>query len=111
MMKLPYRKNAYIPKAKLTSYLLSETHSDGKQKSKLFRIFGFNETNIPVLEESLLKIAHTQEVRNTVESIHGTKYVIDGKIEAPNGRIINLKTIWIIEPNQKSPRFVTAYPV
>lgn len=110
-MKLPFRENAHIPKEKLTEYLLSETHADGKLKAKLFRKFGFNETNTPVLERSLLNIAYTQEVKNIVESIHGTKFVIDGEIKTPTNKTLNIRTVWILEPNKNTPRFVTAYPV
>lgn len=110
-MKLPHRKNAYIPKEKLTDYILSETHADGKLKAKLFRKFGFNETNVSLLEKSLLNIAYTQKVKDIVESIHGTKYVIDGKIKTPSGKILKIRTVWILEPNKNAPRFVTTYPV
>lgn len=110
-MKLPFRENAYIPKEKLTDYLLSETHADGKLKAKLFRKVGFNETNVSLLEKSLLNLAYTQEVRNIVESIHGIKYVIDGEIKTPGGKILKVRTVWILEANKNAPRFVTAYPV
>lgn len=110
-MKLPHRKNAYIPKEKLTDYILSETHADGKLKAKLFRKVGFNETNLALLEKSLLNIAYTGEVKDIVESIHGTKYVIDGEIKTPSGKILKIRTVWILEPNKNAPRFVTTYPV
>ncbi len=29
----------------------------------------------------------------------------------PRGTIINLRTIWLMEPGNDRPRFVTAYPV
>lgn len=110
-MKLPNRKNVFIPKEKLTEYLLSETHSKGKLKAKFFRGAGFNNNNVSSLEKSLIKIVMTQEVNNIVESIHGIKYVVRGDIKTPSGKIIRICTIWIVEPDQKFPRFVTAYPV
>jgi hypothetical protein len=45
-MKLPNNEYAYIPPAKLLDYLLSETHSVGKSKSKYLRSSGFNEANV-----------------------------------------------------------------
>ncbi|MBI2028010.1 MAG: hypothetical protein HYT07_00230 [Candidatus Levybacteria bacterium] len=110
-MKLPNRKNAYIPKEKLTDYILSETHSGGKSKAKFFRSVGFNETNTSLLEKFLLSIAITQEVKDVSGSIHGNKYVIEGKINTPSKKIVKIRSIWILEPDQKAPRFVTAYPV
>lgn len=110
-MKLPFKEKAYIPKEKLTDYILSETHVGGKSKAKFFRSVGFNENNTSLLEKSLLNIAITQEVKNISESIHGVKYVIEGKIRTPAKGLVQIRTIWILEPNQKVPRFVTAYPV
>ncbi len=110
-MKLPFHKNAYIQKEKLTEYILSETHTVGRLKAKFFRAAGFNESNVSILKESLLKIAHSQKVKEVKISEHGKKYVIDGQVKAPSGKVLSIRTIWIIETNQKSPRFVTAYPV
>lgn len=110
-MKLPNAKNAYIDQEKLTDYLLSETHSGGKSKAKFFRSLGFNETKIALLEKSLLNIAMTEEVKNISQSIHGIKYIIEGKIKTPSKKVARVRSIWILEPNQNKPRFVTAYPV
>ena len=110
-MKLPYRKNAYIPKAKLTSYLLSQTHAVGRFKSKYFHALGFDELNVSLLEEALRSIAQSQVVKEVLPTPYGTKYIIDGKIEASSGRVVKLRTVWIIEGEQKRPRFITVYPV
>lgn len=110
-MKLPYRRKATVPQEKLTGYILSETHAVGKLKAQFFRAVGFDEINVSVLEKSLLNIAFTQEVKNVAESVHGKKYIIDGEIQAPNGRVIKARTVWILEPDRKAPRFVTTYPV
>lgn len=110
-MKLPNSSKAIIPKEKLIDYILSETHTGGKSKAKFFRAVGFNETNIPLLENSLRKIAIKDEIKNVFESVHGVKYIIEGNINTPNKKIVQIRTIWIIEPNQEKPRFVTTYPV
>ena len=109
-MQLPNKENAIIPIAKIKDYLLSDTHPSGKSKSKFFRMFGFNETNIPLLEQFLLKIAQSYEVKKVELSPHGKKYTIDGKLYAPVGKNVSVRTIWIIENNKDRPRFVTAYP-
>lgn len=109
-MKLPNSKNAYVPNEKLIDYLLSETHIDGRTKAKFFRSIGFNEGNISKLEMVLLKVA-TQPVKNISESIHGIKYIIEGEIQSPTGKVAKLRTVWILEPDKKVSRFITAYPV
>ncbi len=110
-MKLPYRKKAYIQEEKLTEYILSETHTVGRLKAKFFRSAGFNESNVPSLKEELLTITRTQEIKEVKTSEYGKKYIIDGKIKAPKGRLLKVTTVWIIETGKKSPRFVTTYPV
>ena len=109
-MKLPNRENAYIPPAKLTGYLLSETHSVGKAKAGFFRLIGFDEARVDTLEQGLLAIARSEEVREVTPSPHGTKYVVEGALETPTGRLVQVRTVWIVELDQDRPRFVTAYP-
>ena len=110
-MKLPNLENAYIQPQKLTGYLLSETHAVGASKARLLRAFGFSKENVAMLEQELLSIAQTQEVQDFIPTEHGIKYVIDGDIETPQGRQLKLRTVWIIDTGQTTPRFVTARPL
>lgn len=110
-MRLQNKENAYIPPAKLLDYLLSETHLVGKSKAKLLRSVGFHETNIDLLKQGLLSIAHSEDAIEVLNSPHGVKYVIDGEIKTPVGLSLKMRTIWIIDKGQEHPRFVTAYPV
>ncbi len=110
-MKLPNRDKAYIPPPKLQDYLLSEAHSVGKSKAKFFRAVGFDETNVSILEQALLSIAHSEDVLEIETTWHGTKYVVDGSLETPFGDWAQVRTVWIVDRGQDRPRFVTAYPV
>lgn len=110
-MKLPNGDKAIIPKDKLTDYLLSEIHTDGKSKAKFFRKFGFNEANVNLLEKSLLKIAKSEDIIDEITSLFGIKYVVDGKLKNPAKKAVQVRTIWIIEKGQNRPRFITGYPV
>ena len=110
-MKLPNRENAHIPPPKLHDYLLSRTHSVGRLKARFFRALGFNETNVDVLEQRLIAIAHSEDVKDVVSSAHGTKYVVEGSLQTPAGNLVQVRTVWIIDAGQDRPRFVTAYPV
>ncbi|MCI0691296.1 hypothetical protein L0337_04725 [candidate division KSB1 bacterium] len=109
-MKMPNREEAYIPPAKLRDYLLSETHVIGRGKAKFFRMFGFDETNMELLEKGLIAIAQNEDVKTVTISPHGTKYVIGGLLQTPLGRVISITTVWIIDKGQDRPRFVTAIP-
>ena len=110
-MKLPNLENAYIPSPKLHDYLLSKTHSVGRWKARFFRALGFDETNVDVLEQRLIAIAHSEEVKDIVPSAHGTKYVVEGSLQTPAGGLVQVRTVWIIDADQNRPRFVTAYPL
>jgi hypothetical protein len=109
-MYLPNRYQAYIPSAKLIDYLLSETHAVGRSKAKFFRLLGFEETTITLLEQGLLNIAQTELIAETVVSPHGSKYIIEGDLQAPIGSSVRIRTVWIIETGEDRARFVTAYP-
>jgi hypothetical protein len=110
-MQLPNKSNASVSTDKIVDYLLSETHAVGKSKAKFFRSFGFNEKNISAFEQGLLNIAQTESVAESTETVFGIKYVIDGKLATPNGAIIQLRTVWIIEIDSVTPKLVTAYPL
>jgi hypothetical protein len=46
-----------------------------------------------------------------MESPHGLKYALDGKIETPSGRSPTVRTIWIVDAGVETPLLVTAYPL
>ncbi len=108
-MYLPDRERAFIPSAKLISYLLSLSHPAGRSKARFLLAAGYNPESPEILEQDLLSIAYEVEVADVERSVHGMKYVIEGQVEAPRGYLIQLRTIWIIEGDHP-PRFVTAYP-
>ena len=109
-MKLPNWENAYIPPPKLGGYLLSETHAVGRPKARFWRAIGFDETSVETLERGLLTIAYSEDVKEVVSSPHGVKYIIEGTLQTPTGRTVQVRTVWIIETSQNRPRFVTADP-
>ena len=110
-MKLPNRDKVIIPRNKLVKYLLSETHPHGKSKAKFFLKAGFKKSNARIFSKALRNIAKESEVESKIISPHGEKYVLNGIIESPIGKTMRIRTIWIIDKEQKRPRFVTAYPV
>jgi hypothetical protein len=102
--------DAYVPPEKLTRYLLSESHPVGSSKAEFFRLHGYNETNLELLERGLLEIAQNEPVRDVVSSPYGMKFVIEGTLATPSGFSIQVVTVWIIESESDRPGFVTAYP-
>lgn len=109
-MKLPNAAEAFVPPEKLTDYLLALTHPVGGSKARFFRTHGFDEINATELADGLLTIVRTAEVE-VVENPHGTKYVADGDLPTPRGTTVRIRTVWIVEPDEPRPRFVSAYPL
>ena len=110
-MKLPNWQNAYIPKGKLTDYLLSENHPVGGSKARFFHRLGFSEKNATQLATLLLKIGKNNQIKNVREFVYGTNYMIEGTIETPDGKTVRIVTVWFIKTKNNRPSFVTAYPV
>jgi hypothetical protein len=109
-MRLPHGDHAFIAPSKLAGYLLSGTHPAGQSKAKFFRAVGFDETTLAALQEGLLSIAKECQVTQVSSSPHGMKYILDGSLSTPAGHVVAIRTIWIIDAGQDTPRFVTAYP-
>jgi hypothetical protein len=79
-----------VPEAKIVSYLLTS----------------------PRLRDDLLNIAKSFPATFRRSTPHGEEYEIIGEIEAPNGRVIQLRTGWMIREHEPGiMSFVTAYPV
>jgi hypothetical protein len=109
-MNLPHYEKAYVPRQKLSNYLLSETHAVGKAKARYFQSLGYKEENADQLADALLMIAKSEGVTQEVASRYGTKYIIDGELVTPIGSRVQLRTVWVVEEHDERPRFVTAYP-
>jgi hypothetical protein len=110
-MKVPNLEKAEVPAAKIANYLLSETHPDGKHKARFFRAVGCSLDDGGTLEKMLLKHLAEHEVAKVERTTFGTRYVVEGIIEAPDGRLPLLRTVWFIGNEEEVPQFVSAYPL
>jgi hypothetical protein len=66
---------------------------------------------LATLAEALLQQARENEVSATETTPHGIRYVVDGRLVAPDGTSLNVRTAWYISPSDDAPRFVTAHPL
>jgi hypothetical protein len=110
-MRLPNVDEARVPQAKIADYLLSFEHEDGRSKADFFTRFGFSATEWSVMAVALKEHAKAHQVKRAEDSPFGKRYVIEGIIEAPDGRTPLIRSIWFVGHSDTSPQFVTAYPL
>ncbi len=110
MGRLPSAEKAEVPRRKVVAYLLNPEHPDGWGKAAFFTRFGFSKQAWNTLAAALRKHVLENDVASVVKTTLGVRYVIEGPIEAPNGRTPNVRSVWFQEGNLP-PRLVTAYPL
>ena len=107
--KLPDCEKARVEDAKLYRYLLNHQHPDGKSKARFYELAGYT-PNGEQLRADLLTLACSGTVTKELPNPEGTKFVVVGAVDAPNGKTYNLLTVWAVEPPDNAPRLITAYP-
>ena len=110
-MKLPNAEHAIVPARKITHYLLSAEHRDGRHKAEFFRSFGFKLEAWEELASALLDHARNHEVVEIVPTPFGRNFVIEGALNAPDGRSPEVRVVWYIAKNAKTATLTTAYPL
>lgn len=108
-MTVPNAVRAVLPAEKLSRYLLDVSHAVGGPKARFLRAHGFSESNAALLATGLRAIAAEGDGTEH-PSPFGTKYVVTGDLPTPRGILVRMTTVWIVEPGDDRPRFVTAYP-
>jgi len=102
-MKLPNADQTIVPEAKITRYLLDLTSPKGKSKAVFFRAFGFTIEQWQVMVDALKQHAAAYEVASTEADEHGTRYVIEGVLNTPDGRNPQVRAVWIIREDETDP--------
>jgi hypothetical protein len=110
MKGLPAVESAVIEEHKLTRYLLADGHPAGRAKAAFFRRFGFRAEAAQQLRDALIDHARSSRVISMSETEFGTKYILEGPLQAVDGRRPSLRAIWFIPAGETAPRLVTAYP-
>lgn len=110
-MKLPNVERAIVAPRKITEYLLSTEHPNGKSKASFFLDSGFTSAQWTVMAHALKLHALTNDLTKVEDSPFGKRYVIEGLLETPSGTNVNVRTAWFIETGEEIPHFVTAFPL
>jgi hypothetical protein len=102
---------AIIDEDKLTRYLLASDHPAGRGKAAFFDRFGFRIDAIQILRQALLRHARSARVLAVGETRFGRKYILEGRLTAPDGRRPVVRAVWFVRAGEVHARLVTAYPV
>jgi hypothetical protein len=109
-MNLPNAQLAGVAEAKVRLYLLNPAHPDGAAKARFFGGLGFTSEAWDVFATALRGLAVRSPIANRLESVYGTKYVVDSPSETPSGQSPFIRTVWIVDAGRDILRLVTAYP-
>jgi hypothetical protein len=85
-MTLPNAESAVVPVQKVVDYLLNPAHPEGAGKARFFGRMGFRRDQWQALASALRGLAAQGTVTRSLESRHGRKYLVDGRLETPEGR-------------------------
>ena len=70
-MLLPNGDRVYVDRTKITDYLMSLSHPDGRSKAEFFMRFGFKVEEWQLLADVLCGVGSSNPVVNVVESPYG----------------------------------------
>lgn len=110
-MRLPNASLARVDKRKILDYLLRSEHPDGASKARFFARFGFTASGWRLLADALAAHGQRNEVVKVVETPYGTRYIVDGELEVPDGRHPMVRTVWVLDRGAESVRLITAHPL
>lgn len=107
---LPNAARAFVEPAKVRDDLLCPSHAVGRFKATGFAALGYTQADWERLRDDLLRHGATGEVHLAEASKFGQKYLVRGTPTGPIGRSGRFVSVWLIESEASTPRFITAYP-
>jgi hypothetical protein len=110
-MKLPNANQTTVDRDKITDYLLNPAHRFGASKARFFTQFGFCVEAWEQLAQALREHGQTHAVTKTRQTGFGPRYEVDGRLNCPNGRQPQVRTVWQLDEGAVAPRLLTAYPL
>jgi hypothetical protein len=108
-MNLPNPEAAYIDIRKLRDYSLNPNHDRGKHKARLFlAILGLDTDDVKELQALILEAIQVYEAIPADTDDYGQRYIVDFPLTR-NQNTANIRTTWIIRPDETFPRLTSCY--
>jgi hypothetical protein len=76
----------------------------------VFLALGYRAESWERLRDDLLVHARTAPSVPGKSSLYGQKHEVSGTLRGPNGREAKFKSVWLVPPDGREPRFITAFP-
>lgn len=109
-MPIPNANRAIIEEQKISNYLLNTDHRQGGSKAVLLIQFGYDPADWMRLANDLRRdhlIKDPDVIRTT---LYGERYEICAPLQTPSGRLLIVRSVWQIDLDTVSPRFITLHP-
>ena len=100
--------DAVIDAAKLSRYLLVPQKRN--DKAAWLAGAGYSLANWQLLQVDLREQLLPLEATLVEETAYGRLYEIAGRLKGPNGRVLRVRSIWIVEVSTGQTKFVTLFP-
>ena len=97
-----------IAERKLTQYLL--VFRDKDDKSNYLKLAGYVLENWRLLEQDLLTLALLGNAVSEGADAYGPSFSVTGELKGPNGRVLQIKTVWKRDVDEEITKFITLYP-
>jgi hypothetical protein len=110
-MKLPNSDKLVVEREKIVDYLLNGGHRYGASKAGFFSRFGFQAEKWEQLAQALRGHGQTHQVKGSHEAGFGPRYLVEGRLDAPDGRSPRVRSVWQLDRGEVAPRLITAYPL
>ena len=107
-MKLPNGERAVVDNRKLLDYCLNPQHPRGRNKARVFAAVGIWQSNVEELRTALLAAAKNTDAQPGVANAYGQRYVVDFDL-AREGRMVRIRSTWIIRSGEGLPRLTGCY--
>jgi hypothetical protein len=105
-MRLP--SDSIIAREKLSAYLLCRR--EDHDKSGFLALAGYDATNADRLAADIREQILSLEATAASATPYGEKFVIRGQLCGPNGRVLRVHSVWMLEKATGLTKFITLYP-
>jgi hypothetical protein len=101
-------QDAVISEAKMANYLLRRQPEN--DKSAFLALAGYTAARADRLTKDIRALILSQDAEFEKSTEYGDKYRIRGILTGPNGRILRVVSIWMVENETGRTKFVTLFP-